>query len=156
MGTRSGRGRIASDRKKLRLTCRRRPPSRSSAILLVVERTFRRVGRVLRLLEALLELPVENLSLLALRFHALFEPLLDLRGARAQLVERDAEVGDRARRRRRLVRDEGAQLGIERELGLAAGALDGERFLRHAPKLSAPLGGVKRPRPSSAPRPSSG
>src|SRR6267143_4109068 len=146
MGSRSGRGRIVSERAKDRLTRRRRSPSRSSAILFVIEGTLRRVGRVLRLLEPLLELAVEELALLALCFHALLEPLLDLSGARAQLVERGAEIGDRARRRRRLVRDEGAQLGVERELGLAAGALDGEGFLRHAPNLTARLEAVKRPR----------
>src|SRR5881296_3864545 len=69
--------------------------------LLVVERTLRRVGRVLRLLQALLELAVEELALLPFRLDALAEALLDLSGARAQLVERRPEIFDRPCRRRR-------------------------------------------------------
>src|SRR3989338_320346 len=129
MGSRSGRGRIASEREKLRLTCLRRPPSRSSAILLVVEGTLGRVRRVFRLLQPLLELAVEHLALLPLGLHALFEALLDLGGAGTQLVERRAEVVDRALHRRGFVADHGRQLWIDRELGTAARALDAERRL---------------------------
>src|SRR3989338_7227202 len=135
MGSRSGRGRIASEREKIRLTCLRRPPSRSSAILLVVEGTLGRVLRVFRLLQPLLELSVEQLALLPLGLHALLEALLDLGGARAELVEGRAEVVDRALRWGRLVADHGRELRIERELGLAAGTLDAER-LRHGAQPS--------------------
>src|SRR5438309_1660055 len=123
-----------------------RTSARSSAILLVVEGALRRVGRVLRLLEALLELSVEDFALLPFRLDALAEALLDLGRARAQLVERSAEVGDRARRRGRLVRDHGPELRVQRELGLAARALDPEGLLRHALTVAAPPGTVKRGR----------
>src|SRR2546426_496187 len=114
--------------------------------LLVVERTLRRVGRGLRLLQALLGLAVEELALLPFRLDALTEALLDLSGARAQLVERRPEIFDRARRRRRLVRDHGPELGVQRELGFAARALDPEGLPRHALTVAAPRGTVKRGR----------
>src|SRR5207249_448285 len=102
------------------------------------EGALRRVGRVLRLLQALLELAVEELALLPFRLDALAEALLDLGGAPAQLVERPAEVGDRARRRRRLVRDHGPELWVQRELGLTARALDGRTCWSRAHRSSAP------------------
>src|SRR5881296_3185506 len=112
--------------------------------LLVVERTLRRVGRVLCLLQALLELAVEELALLPFRLDALAEALLDLSGARAQLVERRPEIFDRPCRRRRLVRDDGPELGVQRELGPASGALDREGLFRHGPNVAAGARSVKR------------
>src|SRR5207302_1523958 len=126
-----------------RLTCRRRSPSRSSAILLVVEGALRRVGRVLRLLQALLEFAVEELALLPLGLDALAEALLDLGRARAKLVERSAQIRDGARRRRWLVRDHGPELRVQRELGLTARALDGEGRVCHGPTVTAPPRTVK-------------
>src|SRR5215475_10689265 len=105
-------------------------------MLVVVERSLGRTGIVLGLLEALLELAVEQLALLALGAELLLEALLSFGGPRAKLVEGGAQVVDGTPRRRWLVRDDGPELGVERELGLAAGALDGERRVRHGAKLA--------------------
>src|SRR5437867_3832365 len=110
---------------------------------LVVEWSLGRPGVVLGLLQARLELAVEKLALLALGAELLLEALLALGRLRAKLVERGAEVVDRSRRRRRLVRDDGPELRVQRELGLAARALDGERWLGHVAKLAACPEGVK-------------
>src|SRR5256712_4335566 len=112
-------------------------------MLLVIERSLRRRGVVLGLLQPLLELAVEKLALLSLGAELLLEALLALGGLGAKLVERGAEIVDRARRRWRLVRDEGAELRVQRELGLAARALDGERRSGHGATLAAWPEGVK-------------
>src|SRR4029434_5449222 len=106
-------------------------------MLLVVVRSFGRPGIVLGLLEAFLEFPVEELALLALGPELLLEALLPLGGLGAKLVERGAQIVDGARRGRCLVRDDGSKLRVERELGLAARALDGERRVRHGATLAA-------------------
>src|SRR5262245_18596754 len=106
-------------------------------MLLVVVQSLGRTGIVLGPLEAFLELPVEQLALLALGPELLLEALLPLGGLAAELVERGAQIVDGPRRGRRLVRDHGAKLRIERELGLAARALDGERRVRHGATLAA-------------------
>ena len=98
-------------------------------MLLVVERSLRWARIVLGLLQALLELAVEQLALLALGAELLFEALLTLGGLAAKLVERGPQVVDGPRRGRCLVRDDGPELGVERELGLAARALDAAAFL---------------------------
>src|SRR5690348_11155016 len=100
-------------------------------MLVVIERSLGRPGIVLGPLEALLELAVEQLALLALGAQLLLETLLALGGPGAKLVEGRAQIVDGARRRRRNVRDDGLEVGVERELGLAARALDGERRVRH-------------------------
>src|SRR5437867_3079170 len=112
-------------------------------MLLVVERSLRRPGGILGLFEALLELAVEKLALLALGAELLLEALLALGGLRPELVEGGAEVVDRPRGRRRLVRDDGLELGIQRELRLAARTLDRERRSGHGVKLAARPEGVK-------------
>src|SRR5437879_6151166 len=106
-------------------------------MLLVVVRSLGRPGIVLGPFEALLELPVEQLALLALGAELLLEALLPLGGLRAKLVERGAQIVDGPRRGRRLVRDHGSKLRVERELGLAARALDRERRVRHSATLAA-------------------
>src|SRR5436309_3253005 len=105
-------------------------------MLVVVERSLGRRGIVLGPLEALLELAVQQLALLALGAELLLEALLALRGLRAELVEGGAQIVDGSSRRRRLVRDDGSKLRVERELGLAARALDGERRVGHGAKLA--------------------
>src|SRR5215468_2074152 len=106
-------------------------------MLVVVERSLRRPRIVLGPLEALLELAVEELALLALGAELLLEALLSLGGPGAELVERGAQIVDGASRRRWLVRDDGAELSVERQLGPTAGALDGERSIGHGAKLAA-------------------
>src|SRR3989442_12892690 len=96
-------------------------------MLLVIERSLRRRGVVLGLLQPLLELAVEKLALLSLGAELLLEALLALGGLGAKLVERGAEIVDRARRRWRLVRDDGAELPGQRELGRPARAPAGAR-----------------------------
>src|SRR5204862_1956791 len=105
----------------------RSSPSRSSAMLLEVEGPPRGIRRVLRLLQAFLELPIEQLALLGLRFHLLAEARLALGRFRPERAQRRAKVSDGALGRRRLVRDDGAQLGIDRQLAVAARAHDRER-----------------------------
>src|SRR3989442_5437822 len=100
-------------------------------MLLEVEGPPWGIGRVLRLLEAFLELPIEDLALLGLRLHLLTEARLALGGFRAERAQRLAEIGDRALRRRRLVRDDGTQLDVDRQLAVAARAHDGEGCVRH-------------------------
>src|SRR6266849_4731286 len=102
-------------------------------MLVEVEGTPRGIGRVLRLLQAFLEFPIEHLALLGLRLHLLAEAGLALGGLRAQRAQRRAEVGHRALRRRRLVGDDGAQLGVDRELAVAARAheREGAVVVRH-------------------------
>src|SRR5690348_8285508 len=106
-------------------------------MLVVIERSLGRPRIVLGPLEALLEFAVEQLALLALGAELLLEALLALCGPAAKLVEGGAQIIDGPRRRRRHVRDDGLELGVERELGLAARALDGERRVRHGVKLAA-------------------
>src|SRR5262249_48426684 len=105
-------------------------------MLVVVERSLGRTRIVLGPLEAFLELAVEELALLTLRAELLLEALLALGGPGAKLVEGGAQVVHRSRRRRWHVGDDGFELGVERQLGLAAGALDGERRVRHGAKLA--------------------
>src|SRR5207245_1194280 len=106
-------------------------------MLLVVVQSLGRLGIVLGPLEAFLELPVEQLTLLAFGAELLLEALLPLGGLRAKLVERGAQIVDGPCRGRRLVRDDGSKLRVERELGLAARALDRERRVRHGATLAA-------------------
>ena len=103
-------------------------------MLLVVERSLRRVGVVLGLLQAFLELAVEQLALLAFGPQLLPEALLALGRLGAEHVEGGAEIVDRSRGRRRLVGDDGPELGVDRELGLAARTLDRERRSAMAPR----------------------
>src|SRR5262245_26328435 len=110
-------------------------------MLLVVERSLWWPRIVLGPLETLLELAVEELTLLTFGTELLPEALLSLGGPGTELVERGAQIVDGASRRRRLVRDDGAELSVERQLGLTAGALDGERRIGHGAKLAvAPQG----------------
>src|SRR5438093_12792881 len=106
-------------------------------MLLVVVQSLGRLGIVLGPLEAFLELPVEQLTLLAFGAELLLEALLPLGGLRAKLVERGAQIVDGPCRGRRHVRDDGPKLRVERELGLAARALDRERRVRHGATLAA-------------------
>src|SRR5947209_5047621 len=94
-------------------------------MLLVIERSLRRRGVVLGLLQPLLELAVEKLALLSLGAELLLEALLALGGLGAKLVE------------------DGAELRVQRELSLAARALDGERRSGHGATLAAWPEGVK-------------
>src|SRR2546427_10461094 len=105
-------------------------------MLLVVERSLRRGGVVLGLLQTLLELAIEELALLAFGAELLLEALLALGGLRAALVEGGAEIFDRPRGRRRLGRDDGLKLRIQRELGHAARALDRQRWAIHGATLA--------------------
>src|SRR5262245_70975 len=108
-------------------------------MLVVVERSLRWTRVVLGSLQPLLELAIEQLALLALGAKLLLEALLSLGRPAAELVERGAEIVHRPRRGRRLVRDDRPQLGVERELGLAARTLDRERrcgHWRHASSVS--------------------
>src|SRR3989442_13657555 len=111
-------------------------------MLLVVVRSLGRPGIVLGPFEALLELPVEQLALLALGAELLLEALLPLGGLRAKLVERGAQIVDGPRRGRRLVRDHGSKPPGERGLGLAARAPGrGRAGRRTAPPAARPPGG---------------
>src|SRR5262245_59110639 len=106
-------------------------------MLLVVVQSLGRAGIVLGPLEAFLELPVEQLAFLALGPELLLEALLPLGGLAAKLVERGAQIVDGPRWGWWHVRDHGAKLRVERELGLAARTLDGERPVRHGATLAA-------------------
>src|SRR5258705_4923483 len=106
-------------------------------MLLVIERSLGWARIVLGLLQALLEIAAEQLAFLALGAELLLEALLTLGGLAAKLVERGTQVVDGPRRGRGLVRDDGAELGGEREAGLAGRAPDGERRVRHGVKLGA-------------------
>src|SRR2546422_11460311 len=80
-------------------------------MLLEVEGPPRGIGGVLRLLQAFLELPVEQLALLGLRFHLLAEARLALGGFRPERAQRRAKVGDGTLGRRRPGPDGGAHPG---------------------------------------------
>src|SRR2546429_7727308 len=96
-------------------------------MLLEVEGPPRGIGGVLRLLQAFLELPVEQLALLGLRFHLLAEARLALGGFRPERAQRRAKVGDGALGRRRLGRRDGAPLGGRRPRAGAPRAPERER-----------------------------
>src|SRR2546426_10423076 len=100
-------------------------------MLLVVERSLRRPGGILGLFEALLELAVEKLALLARGAELLLEALLALGGLRPELVEGGAEDVDRPRGRRRLVLDDVLELCTQPELRLTARTLDREQQSCH-------------------------
>src|SRR6185436_3113882 len=75
---------------------------------------------------SLLELAVEQLVPVLLGFHLLLEALLALGGLLLDDVERAAEVLRGALHGWGIVRDDGAELGVDGERGLTAGAGDGE------------------------------
>src|SRR5262245_54527901 len=106
-------------------------------MLFVVERSPWRPGIVLGPLEAFLELPVQQLALVAFGAQLLLEALLALGGSGPKLVECGAQIVNGPRRRRWDVRDHGSKLRVERELGLAARTLDRERRVRHGATLAA-------------------
>src|SRR5437773_10967291 len=106
-------------------------------MLLVVERSLRRVGRVLGLLQTFLEFAVAQLALVAFGAELLLEALLALGRPRPELVEGRTQAVDGAGRQRRFVHDQGAQQRVQRTLRLPAGTLDRERRLSYAVKLGA-------------------
>src|SRR5262249_22298065 len=113
----------------LRLTLRRRSPSRGSSV--VVVGPARWVRRVLGLLQALLELAIQQLPLLRFGLHLLAKALLALGRLGDELAEGVPEALRLAPKWRLFVGDHGLQLGIEGELGVTAGAGDGETRCSH-------------------------
>src|SRR5207244_9306945 len=102
------------------------------------------------LLQALLELPIEHLALLRLGLQLLLEPLLTLRGLRAELIDGGAEIRGRALPRRLFVGDHRAEVGVDRELGLTTRTRHDERRLRHGAHYTGSTWGVRGapPKPS--------
>src|SRR5262245_10004159 len=109
-----------------------RGPFEAPRSLVVVVGAAGRIRRVLRLLEPLLELAVEKTALLGLRLDPLAEALLALGRLRDELFEGVPQALALALSRRGLVGDHRAQLAVEGERGLAAGADHGETLARHA------------------------